>query len=148
MKKKGSPIFNLCKKSLSHFIENLYWIPGNGKSINFWKDSILGKIPPRLPRLQSWMEARELSTLWSISEWEESHPKRWISWKLPDCPEVLENEKLKLIDHLTGIAPISKSLKDRCGWGNRNGNYTTAEGYKVFAATYMVPANPTIWNHN
>ena len=76
VKKKGSPIFNLCKKSLSHFTEKLYWIPGNGKSINFWKDSILGKIPPRLPRLQSWMEARELSTLWSISEWEESQPNR------------------------------------------------------------------------
>ena len=31
VKKKGSPIFALCKKSLYQFVENLYWVPGNGK---------------------------------------------------------------------------------------------------------------------
>ena len=71
---KGSPIFNLCKKTLPQFIEKLHWIPGNEKSINLWQDLILGKLPPRLPRLQSWMEAKGLYTLWSISEWEENYP--------------------------------------------------------------------------
>ena len=134
VKGKGSPIFRLCKKALSQFIEKLFWIPGNGKSINYWKDPILGKIPPSLPCLQSWMEARDLTTLWSISEWDESHPNRWLSWKLPDCPEGLEIEKRKLIDHLVGTAPITKSLKDRRGWGNGSGIYTTSEGYNMYAA--------------
>ena len=129
-------------------MENLYWVPSNGKEIKFWKDTILGKPPPRLPRLQNWMEARALSTLWSISEWDVNYPNRWLSWVLPDCPEELENDKSKMITHLAGIAPISKISKDRRGWGDRNGNYSTAEGYNVFAATYNVPANPRIWNHN
>ena len=148
MKTKGSPIFKLCKKSLSHFIEKLWWISSNGKDINFWKDSILGKLPPRLPRLQSWMEARALSTLWSISDWEVIYPHRWISWVMSDCPDALETDKLKLLNHLAGIALISLSRKDRRGWGNRIGIYTTAEGYNVYAASYNVPTNPVIWNYN
>jgi hypothetical protein len=39
---KGSPIFNLCLKALNLFIPHLTWIPGNGKEINVWDDSILG----------------------------------------------------------------------------------------------------------
>ena len=55
---------------------------------------------------------------------------------------------MKLLNHLAGIAPISLSLKDRRGQGNRIGNYTTAEGYNVYATSYNVPENPAIWNHN
>ena len=148
VKKNGSPIFALCKKSLHKFVENLYWSPGNGKQINIWKDSVLGKPPPRLPHLQNWMETRDLTTLWSISEWDVNYPHRWLSWALPICPEELENDKLKLISHLAGNAPISKLSKDSRGWGQRNGIYTTAEGYKVYAENYNVPANPRIWKHN
>ena len=93
VKTKGSSIFYLCKKLLPSFIENLYWIPGNGKVIKIWQDSILGNYPPRLPRLQSWMEVKGLHTIWSISEWEENHPHRWKAWTLPDCPAELEIEK-------------------------------------------------------
>ena len=30
---KGSPIYNLCKKTLPQFIGKLHWIPSNGKAI-------------------------------------------------------------------------------------------------------------------
>ena len=53
VKKKGTSIFNLCKKSLPQFIEKLFWIPGNGKMINLWQDVIQGKPPPYLPRLHN-----------------------------------------------------------------------------------------------
>ena len=64
----GSPIFKLCNKNMPQFIENLYWILGNGQYINYWQDSILGKPPPRLPCLQNWMEVMGLKTLWSLSD--------------------------------------------------------------------------------
>ena len=34
--KNTSPIYNLCKKALPKFKEELHWIPGNGKLINIW----------------------------------------------------------------------------------------------------------------
>ena len=43
--KIGSPIYKLCLKALAHFRSSLYWIPGNGKKINLWEDSILGEEP-------------------------------------------------------------------------------------------------------
>ena len=113
LKIKGSPIYNLCKKILPHFTEKLHWILGNGKDIHVWQDSIQGKPPPRLPRLQQWMEVRGMSTLWSMSNWEASHPQRWSAWALSSCPPVLEEEKNSLISHLAGIAPISLKQKDR-----------------------------------
>jgi len=43
--KKGSPIYLMCLKALDHFRSKLYWIPGNGKKIRLWEDSILGEEP-------------------------------------------------------------------------------------------------------
>ena len=48
---KGSSIYNICLKALPQFKDELYWVPGNGKSINLWHDKILGKTPPQTPRL-------------------------------------------------------------------------------------------------
>ena len=70
VKKKGTSIFNLCKKSLPQFIKKLFWISGNGKMINLWQDVIQGKPPPYLPRLHNWMSALGYNTIWDISEWE------------------------------------------------------------------------------
>ena len=93
VKSKGTSIFSLCKKLLPSFIGNLYWILGNEKDIKIWQDLILGNYPPRLPRLQSWMETKGMYTIWSISAWEEIFPHRWKAWTLPDCPAELEIEK-------------------------------------------------------
>jgi hypothetical protein len=42
---KGSPIFNLCLKSLRLFKPKLTWILGNRKNTNIWDDSVLGDPP-------------------------------------------------------------------------------------------------------
>jgi hypothetical protein len=41
----GSPIFNLCRKVREQFASHLTWVPGNGKQIKIWDDSILGDPP-------------------------------------------------------------------------------------------------------
>ena len=81
-----------------------------------------------------------LSSLWDISSWEIAEPNRWSGWAVPACPEEMEEDKNRLLQHLVGLAPISKFKKDRCGWGA--GNYTASEGYRQFAANYNVPGNP------
>ena len=43
--KKGSPIYKLCFNVLHHFNAHLHWIPGNGKEIKLWEDSIMGEQP-------------------------------------------------------------------------------------------------------
>ena len=40
--RNGSLVYDLCIKALDPFKRNLYWIPGNGKTIRVWEDSILG----------------------------------------------------------------------------------------------------------
>ena len=54
--KHVSPIYSLCRKSLAKFKEELNWIPGNGKLISIWEDSILGNSPPILPRFKLWLD--------------------------------------------------------------------------------------------
>ena len=83
--KNGSPIYNLCKKVMPYFQAELHWIPGNGKLIRLWHDVILGQRPPHLPRLQSWMTALGLNSLWDISEWENVESSRCSGWKLLNC---------------------------------------------------------------
>ena len=52
---QGSPISSLCKKAFLGFKEDLFWIPGNGKLIKLWKDSVMGKsCPPNIPKLVGW----------------------------------------------------------------------------------------------
>ena len=87
-----------------------------------------------------------LNTLWSISNWELESPYRWTGWALPDCPAEIEEDNKTLITHLAGIAPVSKKLKDKRGWGRRIGSYTMAEGYRMYSENYNVPNNPDIWN--
>ena len=69
--KKGSPIYKLCIKALNPFKNNLYWIPGNGKSINVWDDSILGETPigsiMEVNNIQRWFMDKGATTLWDLS---------------------------------------------------------------------------------
>ena len=85
-----------------------------------------------------------LSTLWSISNWELESPYHWTGWALPSYPAEIEEENKTLITHLAGIAPVSKKLKDRRGWGRRIDSYTMAEDYLLYSKNYNVPNNPDI----
>ena len=145
--KNISAIYNVCKKTLPYFRAELSFIPSNGKSISIWKDVILGRRPPCLPCLQSWMTDKILTTIWDIAEWEEVEPNNWSRWALPDCPADLKIESTLLLHHLAGLTPINKNRKDKRGWGRQSGKYSTAEGYQHFSTTYNVPANPRIWNN-
>ena len=112
-----------------------------------WHDRILGKTPRQTPRLQHWLVAMGVNTIWDISNWEPEEPNRWDGWVLPECLEYLEVEKIQLFNHLVGLAPIAKSRKDPRGWGRHSGSYSTSEGYQIFVAKYNVPVNPQIWNY-
>lgn len=56
---KGSPIFNLCSSAMEQFSHYLYWIPGNGRKIKIWEDSILGDQPliqvEGLANIKAWL---------------------------------------------------------------------------------------------
>jgi hypothetical protein len=41
----GSPIYSICSKAHTFFAPALTWIPGNGKQIRIWEDSIMGDPP-------------------------------------------------------------------------------------------------------
>ena len=148
MSQKGSSIHQICLKALPQFIGGLHWVPGNGKLINIWYDSVLGKIPPHLPRLQQRMGKMGLTTIWDISKWENSEGKRWMGWHLLELPDELDEEKSQLLIHLTGIAPLCQNRRDKRGWGDQIGNYSASEGYHRFSTDFNVPANPKIWNYN
>ena len=113
--KNGSSIAKICKKVMPFFISELHWVPGNGKLIRIWQDVIQGQTPPKLPRLQNWMTALGINTLWDISEWENDESTRWVGWTLPDCPADLNNEKNLLLYHLSGLALLNKTTKDKRG---------------------------------
>ena len=72
--RNGSPIYKLCIKALNPFKNNLYWIPGNGNSINVWEDSILGDSPigsnMEVSNIQRWLMDKGTITLWDLSAWE------------------------------------------------------------------------------
>ena len=78
------------RRSLSSWTD---WVPGNGKLINLWNDTVLGKIPPHLPRLQQRMDVLGLKTIWDIFMWENVEHQRWVGWNLPEFPANLDDEK-------------------------------------------------------
>lgn len=56
----GSQILKLCVQVHEIIQDPLFWIPGNGKSINLWEDRIMSDAPPvdahELKELCCWMK--------------------------------------------------------------------------------------------
>ena len=77
--RNGSPIYNLCIKALDPFKRSLYWIPGNGKTVKVWEDSIPGETPLGLcmevNNIKHWLLDKGATSLWDLSAWEENN---WI----------------------------------------------------------------------
>eukprot|EP00253_Pinus_taeda_P012315 PITA_12315 len=146
---KGSPIFNLCNAAREQFSQHLYWIPGNGRKIKMWDDSIMGDQPMKqvsdLANIKEWLQARNLHTLWDISIWKEAPDRTWDGWNLGEVPTTLQGEASLLLDILQGKSPSKANAKDKRGWGSFSGHYTVAEGYKRIMAVPHVPPNPAQW---
>ena len=79
--------------------------------------------------------------------WDNDPPYRWKGWIMPEFPDELAGEKNNFMDYLTGLAPVAKRMKDRCGWGGSSGRYTSAHGYKVYSTITNVANNPSIWKN-
>jgi hypothetical protein len=146
---KGSPIFSLCQKALKHFRSHLTWIPGNGKEINVWEDSIMGDPPlgsgQGLDRLKAWMRTQNLKSMWDISIWGNDERKTWIRWEIANRPPELEEEWNILKYCLQGKSPLKERKKDKRGWGALSGIYTTAAGYQHTTTVPNVPPDLAIW---
>jgi hypothetical protein len=147
---KGSPIFTICQKVYGFFNPLLTWIPGNGKNILIWEDSILGGPPldsmPGTSNFKEFIHSQNLTTLWDISNWHNDEAKAWKEWKLPSCPSHLQNEKNLFLSLLHGKSPIAANKKDHRGWGSHTGLYTVKEGYTVINSKPLAPPNPALWN--
>jgi ribonuclease HI len=146
---KGSPIFSLCQKVLQAFLTQITWIPGNGKDISIWEDSVLGEptLSTRqdLRRLRDWMQTNSLHKLWDISAWRNDENISWSRWEIANLPQDLEEEWTNLKNLLQGKTPLCEKRKDKIGWGHHAGPYTTAAGYSHLASTPHVPPDPVIW---
>jgi hypothetical protein len=94
--KTGSPIFTLCRKVIDHFTSHLTWVPGNGKQIKIWEDSILSDLPlalnQNLHRLKAWMDGQNLRTLFDISAWGTGRHKQWQGWAVSNLPMDLKSD--------------------------------------------------------
>ena len=93
---RGSPIFNLCLKALDFFKKGLTWIPGNGKHIKIWEDSILGEPPlcqqEGMVNLKNWILSINYNMLWDILVWEEDEEGLWMGWELGNYSKYLKFE--------------------------------------------------------
>lgn len=147
--RKGSPISTLCFKAQNLIFANTYWIPGNGKKINIWEDSILGKslLGTRIEinNIRLWLQSQNVFKLWDISVWNQN--ETWKDWSLGDCPPHCSVEVDILLDALHGMDPISVSKKDRRGWGRNSGRYSVSEGYYSLKAVPWATPNPSSWRN-
>jgi hypothetical protein len=145
----GSPIFTLCRKVIDQFTSHLTWVPGNGKQIKIWEDSILGDPPMKLnqnfQRLKAWMDEQNLRTLFDISAWGIERHKQWQGWAVSNLPLDLESDWGSFKLSLQGKAPLRKRARDKRGWGKEAKPYSTSLGYSTLLSLPHVPPNPAIW---
>eukprot|EP00253_Pinus_taeda_P010228 PITA_10228 len=146
---KGSPIFILCNAAREQFNHYVYWIPGNGRKINLWDDSILGEQPLNhvegLANIKGWLQSCNRHTLWDISKWKEAPDRNWDGWNLGEVPILMQEEASLLLDLLQGKSPSKATAKDKRGWGSLSGSYSVSEGYKRFTVVPHAPPNPAQW---
>jgi len=87
-----TPVWKLIKKVLPQFRNHISKVHGNGKEINIWSDRIMGVKPRNLLQnfrpLQTWMEAKNLTSLYDISIWDHNS---WHDWKGLPIPNDLRD---------------------------------------------------------
>ena len=126
----------LIKKVLPQFRNHVSKVPGNGKEINIWSDRIMGAKPRNLIQnfrpLQTWMEAKNLNSLYDISLWDHNS---WHDWKGLSPPNDLRDLWIDLKISLSGSTPTNKMADERYVWDPNGGKFTVKEGYKLLQGT-------------
>lgn len=145
--KFNTPFSKFICKTSSLIRDHAFWVPGNGKCIQIWNDSILNNPPLvkvlRKPALQRWMAESILITLWDLSIWEEN---AWAGWIQPVVPIQLRPDLNALYSHLHGLAPTLKNKLDVRGWGVKSSSYSVSQGYVKCLEKPHVSPNPAPWN--
>eukprot|EP00253_Pinus_taeda_P020455 PITA_20455 len=102
-------IWKLIKRTIPHIKDQILKNPGNGKNTSIWNNRIMETAPLKrnhnLRDLQDWLEEKGISSLFSISEWDQN---RWTAWKKPPLPNRLSAQSKELKALLYGSAPINK----------------------------------------
>ena len=84
-----------------------------------WDDSIVGTPPlssiPQLIEIMNWSKNKCLIHLVDICIWD--YEGNWFRWNFLDLPVQFNPQKMVLISHLSGLAPVHSSQKYRWGWG-------------------------------
>eukprot|EP00253_Pinus_taeda_P027254 PITA_27254 len=129
---KSTQLWNLCCKSSQHFKNHLYRIPGSGKHINIWTESIMMNTPladkTDITELRNWLERAGVKRLYDLSKWNQHD--EWEGWDLFGVPNRLKNQQSLLEEYLEDAAPVHRDAKDCWGWGQA-GVYSTTKGYRV-----------------
>eukprot|EP00253_Pinus_taeda_P036032 PITA_36032 len=143
----ATKIWQLCKKAISHLIQNTSKVPGGGGSIDFASDKIMG-LPPlntideAIPIIHH-LNCKDIQRLDQISKWD-LNSGAWIGWEFPATPPVLDSSLKVLQNNLQNRAPIKKGAADGSRWDPTGSSYTVKSGYQYICNdTYQNP----IWNH-
>lgn len=127
---KGSSIWKLLQASLPVIKSKLTWIPGNGKLISIWNDSILKKSPlsqdESLRLIKDWLAHQNKFTKYDISIW--NVLRSWSGWNLGDLPLDIQDQAEKLLYTLQGLSPWHIEDQDERGWGEQG--YLVSRGYE------------------
>lgn len=142
----STKIWQLCKKAIPILIQNTSKIPGDGSSINYATDKIMGLLPTNsveeaIPIIH-YLHSKGIQRLDQISKWDEESGA-WLSWEFPDIPPHLGSSLQALIKNLQNRAPIKKGALDGLRWDPTGSGYTIKSGYQFICnSTYQSP----VWN--
>lgn len=127
--------------------QNISRIPGEGNSINFSTDRILGQQPigsktEAIPAIK-WLNDKGIMHLSQISKWD-THTHAWTGWKFPDPPRVLEASFNALKQLLHSKALVQEGTLDGYRWDPTGTQYTVKAGYQFLCdSTFQLE----LWNH-
>ena len=90
----------------------------------------------------NWSKNKGLICLAYFCIWD--YEGNWSGWNFPDLPVQFNPNKSVLISHLTGLAPVYSSHKDRWGWGVDCFSSTT-KAFKSLQPAHNSSLSSAIW---
>jgi len=153
----STKIWHLCKKAIPTLIQNTSKIPGEGSSINYATDKIMGFQPlntveEAIPFIL-YLNSKGIQRLDQISKWD-ADTGAWTSWDFLIywetvwtwglvIPPHLESSYQALHKNLQNRAPIKKGAADGFRWDPTGSSYNIKSGYQFICNnTYQTP----VWN--